>query len=62
MLTDGITECENSAGQEFGLAPVKAAVLETDPIGEVVRQVQQFCDGRELQDDCTMMIMDRLHG
>jgi len=60
MLTDGITECENLSGQEFGTDAVKKAVFGADPIAEIVSQLQQFCDGHELQDDCTLMFIERL--
>lgn len=59
LLTDGITECENSAGQEFGVAPVKNALLGRDPIAEIVAQLQQFCCDREIQDDCTLVFVER---
>jgi phosphoserine phosphatase RsbU/P len=60
MLTDGITECENLTGQEFGIAAAKAAVFGPDPITEIVGQLQKFCSGREVQDDCTLMLLERL--
>jgi serine phosphatase RsbU (regulator of sigma subunit) len=60
LLTDGITECENSADQEFGIAPVKAALLGPNPIPEIVAQLQRFCAEREVQDDCTLMLVERL--
>ncbi|HET9839960.1 MAG TPA: SpoIIE family protein phosphatase [Candidatus Angelobacter sp.] len=60
MLTDGITECENAAGQEFGVEAVKSAVFGADPISTIVTQLQQFCAGREIQDDCTLMFVERL--
>ena len=60
MLTDGITECENAAGQEFGVDAVKTAVFGPDPIADVVAQLQQFCAGFEIQDDCTLMFVERL--
>jgi phosphoserine phosphatase RsbU/P len=60
MLTDGITECENAAGKEFGVEAVKGAVFGADPIAEVFTQLQQFCAGREIQDDCTLMFVERL--
>ncbi|HEY1938893.1 MAG TPA: SpoIIE family protein phosphatase [Candidatus Angelobacter sp.] len=60
LLTDGITECENSEGQEFGPAPVKAAMLGPNPIPEIVAQLQRFCAEREVQDDCTLMLVEQL--
>jgi len=60
MLTDGITECENAAGQEFGVDAVKTACFGDNPIPKIVTELQQFCAGRELQDDCTLMFVERL--
>jgi sigma-B regulation protein RsbU (phosphoserine phosphatase) len=60
LLTDGITECENAAGQEFGAAPVEAALFGSNPITEIIAQLQSFCGEREIQDDCTLILVERL--
>jgi len=60
LLTDGITECENAAGQEFGIMPVEAALLGPNPVAEIVAQFQRFCGGREIQDDCTLMFVEQI--
>jgi serine phosphatase RsbU (regulator of sigma subunit)/pSer/pThr/pTyr-binding forkhead associated (FHA) protein len=60
LLTDGITECENAAGHEFGVAPVEAALFGSNPVTEIVAQLQSFCGEREIQDDCTLIFVERL--
>jgi phosphoserine phosphatase RsbU/P len=59
VLTDGISETEDAAGQEFGLTRVEEHMLATDALGETIGAVQTFCGQGEAQDDRTLVILER---
>lgn len=59
LLTDGISESEDPAGQEFGLARVEQHLLTPDPLGGTLGAVQLFSGQGEASDDRTLVIMER---
>ncbi len=62
LFTDGITEAENSQGQEFGMervaafAKANAARPATKMNQELLAQVTEFC-GAQFQDDATLLVL-----
>ena len=58
IITDGISETEDRAGEEFGLAGVEKLMTSADPIEEILDAVNKFCDGAEPQDDRTLVVME----
>jgi phosphoserine phosphatase RsbU/P len=54
LVTDGVTEAENGAGDFYGDERLEAAVSSLD-LESVLRQVSDFCDGVPANDDCTML-------
>ena len=58
IITDGISETEDRAGEEFGLAGVEKLMTSVDPIEEILDAVNKFCDGAEPQDDRTLVVME----
>jgi serine phosphatase RsbU (regulator of sigma subunit) len=59
MITDGITESEDTEGSEFGMIKVEQHVSGPDPVGDILAAVQSFCNNREAQDDRTVLILER---
>jgi phosphoserine phosphatase RsbU/P len=59
VLTDGITETEDSQGDDFGMHRVERCMQAADPIVEMLTAVNLFCDGREAQDDRTLVVVER---
>ncbi len=59
MITDGITETEDTEGSEFGMLKVEQLVSGPDPVGEILAAVQSYCDNHEAQDDRTVLILER---
>jgi len=59
LLTDGITETEDANGDEFGSGNVESCLFESDPVVSVMNKVRVFSDGREAQDDRTMVVLER---
>ncbi len=61
MLTDGVTECENSAGEQFGIERVESVLLQSenaeDFIGKIKTALQVFCGG-DYSDDVTAVAFD----
>ncbi len=61
MLTDGVTECTNSAGEQFGIERVESVLLQSngaeDFIGKIKSALQVFCGG-EYSDDVTAVAFD----
>jgi len=62
MYTDGVTEAENGAGEEFGEARLVDVLTRHRDLPleslqqEIVRAVQQFSSGSEQQDDITLVM------
>src|SRR5262249_3426818 len=59
VITDGISESEDAAGQEFGLARVEEHMLAADPLSGTLGAVQAFSGQGEASDDRTLVIMER---
>ena len=60
IITDGISETEDSAGAEFGMARVEELLGQPDPITAIVKEVNVFSDNAEAQDDRTLLVLERL--
>ena len=61
MLTDGVTECTNSAGEQFGIERVESVLLQShgaeDFIAKIKSALGVFCGG-EYSDDVTAVAFD----
>ncbi len=63
FYTDGVTEAENHAEEQFGVSRLAELIREqshlpAELLGErILASVRQFCDGRELGDDLTLVIL-----
>jgi phosphoserine phosphatase RsbU/P len=55
VLTDGITEAENPAGECFGEGPLQSLIGEQGALSQIFSQLKVFTAGAELEDDCTMV-------
>jgi sigma-B regulation protein RsbU (phosphoserine phosphatase) len=55
VVTDGLTEAENPAGDFFGDENLEAAAAEENPFEYLFTRVHEFCHGRSLSDDCTVV-------
>ena len=66
LFTDGITEAEDSSDEEYGVERVAdVAASLADPSAErlceaILAGVTQHTDGRPLQDDATLLVVERL--
>jgi sigma-B regulation protein RsbU (phosphoserine phosphatase) len=66
LYTDGLTEAEDPDEEEFGVERVEAVVGGmTDATAdtaceELLRVVEEFVQGRPLQDDATLLVVERL--
>jgi phosphoserine phosphatase RsbU/P len=59
ILTDGISETENSAGVEFGTAGLEPHLLAPNPVPDILSAVHSFSGGQEAQDDRTLVVLER---
>ena len=59
ILTDGISETENLAGEEFGITRVEECLLGPQPVNRVMSHLHSFSGGRDAQDDRTMVVLKR---
>ena len=61
MLTDGVTECTNSAGEQFGIERVESVLLQShgaeDFIAKIKSALGVFCGG-DYSDDVTAVAFD----
>jgi sigma-B regulation protein RsbU (phosphoserine phosphatase) len=63
LYTDGITEAENPAGEQFGLDRLQAAVSQhwqgsaQDVQNSVIAQLSQFISNATVYDDITLLIL-----
>jgi sigma-B regulation protein RsbU (phosphoserine phosphatase) len=61
MMSDGITEAENAAFEQFGDDELeKHLSVMTDPIQQIFAAVNQYCAGAPPHDDRTMLTIDRV--
>jgi serine phosphatase RsbU (regulator of sigma subunit)/pSer/pThr/pTyr-binding forkhead associated (FHA) protein len=59
VLTDGISESEDSSGVEFGLGRVEDCLRAQDALRETLAAVELFSGHREAQDDRTLVVLER---
>jgi serine phosphatase RsbU (regulator of sigma subunit) len=63
LYTDGITEAENSQGEEFGMERLSAVIQRDSSLsaGELMNKIfqsaQDFCQGVGFNDDATLLIV-----
>ncbi|HMD21745.1 MAG TPA: SpoIIE family protein phosphatase [Alloacidobacterium sp.] len=55
LVTDGVTEAENAAGDFFGDARLQHAFGSSCNLDGVVQALQAFCGATPANDDCTML-------
>lgn len=66
LYTDGLTEAENPDEEEFGIARVERSVAglrqpsAEATCRELLQAVDDHADGRPLQDDATLLVVERL--
>ncbi len=66
LYTDGLTEAEDQNEDEFGVERVERVLTElAEPAAEaacseLMRAVEAFVQGRPLQDDATLLVLERL--
>jgi serine phosphatase RsbU (regulator of sigma subunit) len=64
LVTDGVTDATNAAGEFYGRARLEAVLADTPPeagpdaVGEAVRRdVERFAAGVEAADDLALLIL-----
>ncbi|HEX5236087.1 MAG TPA: SpoIIE family protein phosphatase [Silvibacterium sp.] len=55
VLTDGMTEAEDTKGQCFGDGHLQSVIASGAPLGRIFDELKHFASGAELEDDCTMV-------
>jgi serine phosphatase RsbU (regulator of sigma subunit) len=55
LVTDGVTEAENSMGDFFEDFRLEAAAVKTPTLEGIFTAVSEFCAGNPLSDDCTVV-------
>ena len=55
MVTDGVTEAENSMGDFFEDSRLELAAVRTPTLEGIFSAVSEFCAGNPLSDDCTVV-------
>lgn len=60
MLTDGISETENTEGAEFGAHLIGDFLCGKEPIQRILDAVQSFGGNTEAQDDRTLVVVERI--
>jgi sigma-B regulation protein RsbU (phosphoserine phosphatase) len=61
LYSDGITEAENPAGEEYGRARLAEHVAGTEPCMEtLLKEVRAFANGAGLKDDATIVLVRQL--
>jgi sigma-B regulation protein RsbU (phosphoserine phosphatase) len=60
LYSDGITEAENPAGQEYGASRLADHLSQHDrSMHSLLEEVRSFANGGELRDDATVIVMER---
>ncbi len=63
--SDGLLECRNEAGEEFGMERLLAEVVKTAPLPtsamlfSIIGAAQDFAGCHAREDDCTLMVVQR---
>jgi len=55
IVTDGVTEAENEAGEFFTYDSLKSAAQKSSGLNDLLDAVTRFCAGVPLRDDCTAL-------
>lgn len=55
LVTDGVTEAENAAGDFFEDSRLEAAAAKSPTLEGIFAAVTEFCAGNPLSDDCTVV-------
>ena len=55
LVTDGVTEAEGSEGEFFGDERLEGSAARGMSPDELIAEVQFFCSGRPMSDDCTVV-------
>ncbi len=55
VVTDGVTEAENSAGDFFGDDRLQELLSTSAEFEDLMNVVAKFCEGQPLNDDCTLL-------
>jgi phosphoserine phosphatase RsbU/P len=55
LVTDGVTEAENSRGDFFEDSRLEAAAAKSPTLEGIFGAVTEFCAGTPLSDDCTVV-------
>jgi serine phosphatase RsbU (regulator of sigma subunit) len=59
LLSDGITEAEDSSGDQFGNHQLPLELSSADPMHTIFNSMHQFTNGAPPHDDCTLLVIDR---
>lgn len=65
MITDGISEAQDRANKMFGAARLMEAAIASSAMtaremaGGILRELHQFCDGRLIKDDVSLIVIKR---
>jgi serine phosphatase RsbU (regulator of sigma subunit) len=63
LYTDGITEAENSQGEEFGVERLSAVIRRDSSLsaeelmGNIFQSAEDFCQGVGFKDDATALVV-----
>ena len=60
LLSDGVSESENPAGEQYMSSDFEQHLTDADPIEATFAALHSFCAGAPFTDDCTMLALDRL--
>ncbi len=60
LLSDGVTEAQNAAGEQFGDHQMQAAFTQSDTVPNLFAALSSFCAGVPPQDDQTVLTLEVL--
>ncbi len=60
LMSDGLTEAENPAGEQFCSTDMTQHMAGADPIRDLFASMQMFCAGEQPRDDSTILVIDRV--
>jgi serine phosphatase RsbU (regulator of sigma subunit) len=60
LLSDGVSEAENPAGEQFTVTHFERYLIGENPIGTIFAAIDRFSDGVPQADDRTILTIDRL--